>query len=126
MYDLISGNGIPKTYNHFKNEEYYKGSKSLLGDLLNIYGGYDLVRGIKQIKSVGKLVNDLEDQSTRAYKRAQYYNRKANLLRNRSHPQLHSYNLLRDMNPDLFKSRGYDVLDIADDKSWIELKSPST
>lgn len=125
LLDLISGNGIPKTYNHFKNGEYYKGSKSLLGDFLNIYGGYDLVRGIKQIRRVGKLINDLENQSSRASDFAQYFKRKANLLHNGSRPQSHSYNLLRDMDPDMFKSKGYNVLDIADDKSWIELGSPS-
>lgn len=127
LYDLISGNGIPKTYNHFKNGEYYKGSKSLLGDLLNIYGGYDLVRGIKFAKSVNpyKLRRDLMDQADRADKLASYFNRKANLLPNTDRTRIHTYDLLRSMNPDLFKSKGYDVLGIADDKSWIELNSPS-
>lgn len=43
LKNLFSENGLKKTYNHFNNGEYWKGTKSLMGDILDAAGPFFLI-----------------------------------------------------------------------------------
>lgn len=49
--NLFTGNGVQKTYNHFKNEEYGRGTLSLAGDILD---ASPLIGGVKATYNAGK------------------------------------------------------------------------
>lgn len=51
LRNLFTGNGVQKTYNHFKNGEYGKGTLSLAGDVLDASPIFGLPRVIKTTKS---------------------------------------------------------------------------
>lgn len=49
--NLFTGNGVQKTYNHFKNEEYGRGTLSLAGDILDASPLLGIPRVIKTTKA---------------------------------------------------------------------------
>lgn len=51
--NLFTGNGVQKTYNHFKNEEYGRGTLSLAGDILDASPLLAIGKGLKYGKLVG-------------------------------------------------------------------------
>lgn len=53
--NLLSGNGVQKTYNHFKNGEYVKGALSLAGDVLDASPLIGVGKAIKSGNEVRKI-----------------------------------------------------------------------
>ena len=65
IYNAFSGNGVAKTYNHFKNGEIWDGTKSLVGDVLDI--GIPGVQAAKAVK-LGKEVYNTTNNASDAFK----------------------------------------------------------
>ena len=65
IYNAFTGNGVAKTYNHFKNGEIWNGTKSLVGDILDI--GIPGAQGAKAIK-LGKEVYNTTNNASDALK----------------------------------------------------------
>ena len=64
-YNLFTGNGVPKTFNHIKNGEYKDAALSGLGDALDLTGGLGLLNKYRKFYAGAESVQDMTKHSVK-------------------------------------------------------------